>query len=277
MGPTFGDGRRPPREVEVIGIPGIGKTAACRGLLDGSDGAAEAWVSRPGTGIRRSILPKLLVPVAWWRFRRLLRSEPYRDGKPWRRLRATRTILRRRAGKLWRARDPLVSTLFLLSATLAEVSLARLEAALRRRTLVLDEGFVHRTLGVRMRARPADRDRVTALYLETLARSATCLWLRGDPEMARKRAEERAAGLPPVTTRNARDLARQDPSRDAMREIYRDYAEVFALPALHERVRVKAIDVDGDPAAVGRQIASALDALGIPHRPLLYLRDRGTN
>jgi len=273
MGQTSRDGRRPPAWVEVIGIPGVGKTAGCRGLLDRVDGAAEAWVSRPGTGIRRSILPKLLVPITWWRFRRLLRSDPYRDGTPWRGLRAIRTILRRRAGKLWRARDPLVSTLFLLSATQAEVSLARLEAALRRRTLVLDEGFVHRTLGVRMRARREDRERVTALYLESLGRTPACLWLRGDPEAARKRAEEREAGLPPVTARSARDLAREDPSRDTLAEIYRDYAAVFALPALRERAALTAIDVDGDADAVAGQIADALAALGVSDRPLLYLRD----
>lgn len=259
--------------IEVIGLPGVGKTNACKALLKRLDGAERSTVSVHATKLRRSFAPKIALPVTLLRYRRLITALTPNPGPNWARTRAVGHLLRWRGGKLWRSKDPLVSTVFMLAVTIAELALARLEARLRRRTLIIDEGFVHRALGIWTRSAPEIRDETMAAYIETIPSGSRCILLRCEPETALARALTRTRGIPTATIRAARALVPSASGDDAaVAVVYAEHAGVFDHESLRSRVEIREVDAAGTPEEIAEQIAAALKLFGAEHRALIFLR-----
>jgi hypothetical protein len=166
-----------------------------------------------------------------------------------------------------------VSTLFLLTTSVTEIGLARLEAWLRRRTLIVDEGFVHRALGVWIRSPPAVREEVLEAYLDTIPDGSVCILLRCDPDTSLARAMSRERGIP-LPTRRAAKAADPAASRDArISAVYREQLRLFDREPLRARVDIQEVDAMGTPGEIASKIEEALRRLGVKRPLLVFVRE----
>jgi broad-specificity NMP kinase len=262
-----------PAIVEVIGLPGAGKSAACKALLARAGGPKQSRVSIAWRPLRTSFVPRLLLPITLFRYRRVLRALRTSSDESWPIARAVLFFYWSGAKRLRRSENPIVSALFLLATFVTEIALARLESRLRRRTLIVDEGVVHRALGVWIRSAPAVRDAVMAAYLDTIPAGSVCIYLRCDPDTARTRALTRRRGIPLAAVRASGALDLADSTGAAFSDLYREQTEVFDLEPLRARVRMREIDAMGPSEEIAAQIEECLRQFGVERPLLVFLRE----
>lgn len=151
--------------------------------------------------MRYSLVRKLFTPATFIRFRRLARRlSRCGDARTSRFPQAVALgrLLFWSRKKLRSVDDPLTSILFFLNVFAMERGLASLEAWLRGRTLVMDEGYVQHALGVWLRSPDALRERILREYLDGVPRGGSCIALICDPERALERAGARPRGVPKI-------------------------------------------------------------------------------
>lgn len=263
------------RVIEVTGLPGAGKSTVCEGLLAAERDAKRCWVGSRRRWLRHSLAQKLLLPVVFFRYRRVLRilveSEQQGSARcP--RLRALSRLLFWSPKRLNRSRDPLLSVSFLLSVFVIEFDAARLEARMRRRVLVSDEGWVHRALGIWQRVDPRDRTRVLDAYLDTIPYAATTFVLRTDPAMAAARAAGRARGVPRSVSRAAGHDGQEAPDAKKIDEVYEGLANFLESPELQRRVSIRTLDARNPTGEVIDQLRKALGEMQAKGPFLVFCR-----
>ena len=223
-----------PGLVEMAGLPGVGKTTAARELLKELPQGRISFFATHKRKLRTLRLIWLFAPYARFRFRSVFAQ--LADLEP---------PVRR-------------SILYLLNVFLAELCLARLEARLRGRSLLLDEGFVQRGIGLCLRAPEAIRTELWQRYLECIPDGLVCLVLTIDPEHAFARAQSRREGVPQVF--QGQDSAQASAANEAAKP----YAETTAWltgDALRTRVRCIDVSAEGESQALAGHIASELGNL----------------
>jgi len=240
--------RTGPSWVEIAGLPGVGKTTAGCEL---SARLSHSKVAKSGI-YRRTLRSLQLVwlfsPYSLLKFRRVFS-----------RLGAVSSSGRR-------------AILSLLNVFMAERCLATIEARIRGRALILDEGFVQRGLGIWLRAPESTREDVWLGYLDCIPKNLVCVILTANPSEARERAQTREAGL----SKALRSLAPGDSARDPVGEKYAEMQRLLAGDALRRRVRCIEVAAEGGRTQVADRIIGELAAILPAERldaSLLFLRE----
>jgi hypothetical protein len=188
--------------VELAGLPGVGKSTATQSLLAqlGPERAARigTWRSR----LRSLRIKWLFLPYAVVRYRlplSYLLAENAEVEPP----KGTVAVARRvwdvvRRGRRDRDGAAFARLSFLLafSTGTLEYWLARLEAALRGRPVVVDEGLVQLGTALWLGVLPEYRERFWQSWIAALPGRSLCLLLDVEPETALARATGRSSGLP---------------------------------------------------------------------------------
>ncbi len=243
--------------IELAGLPGCGKTAVCQALLSRS-GVASSWVSARRARLRYSLTRKAFAPLTLFRYRHLARSLAKEEGDGGA-SRFPRTVVLARLllwprRKLRSADDPLTSILFFVNVFATECALASLEARLRRRTLIMDEGHVQHALGVWLRCPGRLRERIVRDYLAGVPRGVTCIALRCAPEEALRRAGWRRRGVPKVMRRGVGtegvDLGLQ----------YAQLAELLESPDLQRHFSWSEVEARGPAKEMSQAVFAVLDS-----------------
>lgn len=238
-----------PGLVEMAGLPGVGKTTAARELLEELPHSRISFFATHKRKLRTLRLIWLFAPYALLRFRSVFAQ-----------LGSLEPPVRR-------------SILYLLNVFLAELCLATLEAKLRGRALILDEGFVQRGIGLCLRAPETIRSELWQSYLECIPDGLVCLVLAIDPDHAFARAQSRRQGVPEVF--QGQDAAETSPEGEAQKP-YAETSAWLASDALRTRVRCIDVSAEGESEALVGRIASELGNLWPAKRrdtALLFVRE----
>ena len=264
-----------PRIVELAGLPGSGKTAVASLLAERFDSITQSLAHRHLGRVRRLGFDKLFLPVTVIRFgnvfHRIHSSGDSSQNPPYSlwvaRLLMRVTMASRSGAKAFHS--PAESILVLLNEMSVEHTLARIEARIHGKNLILDEGYVQRGIGVWMRAPDEVRTELWETYVSCIPKGTTCAVLECEPSEALRRAESRSRGVCAVT----KWMPGANVDSSALGQRYRDLAGLLVGPSLSDRVTFMQADATEPVEEVADSISTALEPLDARRQWVVSVRN----
>jgi hypothetical protein len=226
-----------PREriVELAGLPGAGKTTVCDGLASRLGAGHLSVVGSRRRWLRRTRAYWFFAPAVCVRYLPTLRLARRGEG----------------AG--------LLTLLRILSMVHAESFLVRVEATVRRKLVVSDEGFIQRGLSICMRVPAELRREIWRSYLSRVPTGGTCVVLTCSPVEALRRAKRRPKGLSPVLREPLAGAGA--PDGNALSHTYAGLDELLRDRDLGGGWRRIDVSTDIGPEATADALMARLEAL----------------
>ena len=169
--------------IELAGVPGAGKSSACT-FLRKSLGNKHLFITRTYIGSRYKLFISLpLIPYTILKFYRVFRKLIQIKIRHFRGPVSARTVL---------------SILAALNSSMMEYWLATLEAAIRRKKVLLDGGFIQWGISVWLRTPPEIQADLWSAYLSHIPRDILCIVFKCEPADALRRTQSRCEGVPEV-------------------------------------------------------------------------------
>jgi len=247
--------------VELAGLPGAGKSTVTGILLEQLGPTRAARIGTWRSRLRSLRMKWLFLPYAAMRYPRplsyLLAANAVVKPPKGRLALARRVwdvILRGRGDRDGPAFARL-TVLLAFSGGIAEYSLARLEAVLRRRPVLVDEGLIQLGTALWLGAVPEYRERFWQSWVAQLPDSSRCLLLDVEPERALARASGRSTGLPWMFSTAATlhgDIL-------AAGLVYRDMYDLLSGDTLRQRVACETIRSTASARAVASEVTRTLE------------------
>jgi len=237
--------------IEMAGLPGAGKTTVGSMLASQLADSKHSFFGTHRHILRRLQVAWLLTPYTLVKFRRVFAHLARENWAGWHHI------------------------LHFLNLLLIERCLAIIEARIRGRPLLVDEGFVQRGLGLWLRAPEPIREELWVSYLDCIPEKLTCVVLKLDRSKAIERAQSREAGLSTAL----RSTAQGDDSAFLIGERYANMQRLLAGDALRSRVHCIEVPAEGSSQRLADLIVGELARL-LPAerlaRSLLFLRENKT-
>ena len=225
-----------PSYIELAGLPGCGKTTICNLLVKRLGVKRLRLANGYITSRYKALIGLAILPVTVGRFHRFVTASVRSQGP----------------GGLGRTRLSVLST---LNGLMMEYGLAAIEAAFRRKLMILDGGFVQHGISVWLRAADALRTELWSAYLEHVPDTTLCIVLDCDPVVALQRARARPEGVPAVFKRHAS-------SDDGwLLEQYRRVDELLGGRALASRVNCVHLDAGMECDEIVNLVVAEIQAL----------------
>ena len=169
--------------IELAGVPGAGKSTTCA-FLRKSLGSKHLFLTRIYIGSRYKLFISLpLIPYTIIKFYRVFGKLIQIKVKHFSGPTSVRTML---------------SILAALNTSMMEYWLSTFEAAMRRKKVLLDGGFIQWGISMWLRTPSGIQADLWSAYLSHIPRDILCIVLKCEPAEALRRAKSRREGIPKV-------------------------------------------------------------------------------